>query len=54
MGDLEKGEHKGPIVEGHHSLTTCTHLPTSTARYITTSPHFLKALARKRGSGAWN
>ena len=31
--------NRGPVVEGHHSLTTCfTNLPTITARYITTAP----------------
>ena len=38
--------NRGPVVEGHHSLTTCfTNLPTITARYITTAPHFPKPLA---------
>ena len=41
--------NRGPIVEGHHSLTTCfTNLLTNTARYITTAPHFPKPFTSNR------
>ena len=37
--------NRGPAVEGHHSLTTCsTNLPTITARYITPAAHSPKPL----------
>ena len=45
--------NRGPVVEGHHSLTTCfTNLPTTAARYITTAPHSPKPFASNRDSGA--
>ena len=46
--------NRGPIVEGHHSFTTCfTNLPTNPARHFTTAPHFLKLFTSNCGSGAW-
>ena len=44
--------NRGPVVEGHHSLTTYCTKPANNKRYITAAPHFHKPFTSNRGSGA--